>query len=265
MSVPPATPKSVRIATYNLENMGNGKSEESMAHLASTLKSLNADVVGIQEEKSLATLDQFLQNHGLAETYPYRAVFAVPGSTQNVGILSRFEISHQASNHDRGPFVRDLGGAQIEIPGYPMRLYVGHLKADPFYMGRHTPQDYEKARARRQGEVEGIEHVLAEDMSGIPAHHYVVMMDGNAVPESKEMQTLVDPHASVPFVDPLTAQTGPESISHPPTGHRYDYIMLSPEMAKDVVPGSAHVYRENPESLQASDHLPVVMDLRIAS
>lgn len=261
MSTAETGPSQVRIATYNFENMGSGKTPEAMENLASTLKTLDADVVAFEEVRSQAALDEFTSTYKLDADYPYKAVFQVAKSGQNVGFMSRFPISHKESNYSKGPFMRDLGEVQIDIPNYPLRMYVGHLKADPFFMGHPKPEEFQRARDKRMAEVKGIQKVLQGDMASIPGRRYIVCGDLNVQPDSPEMKALRDASSPTPLMDPLADQNGPETISHPPTGRRYDYLMLSPEVADDVVAGSVGVYRDNPVAEKASDHLPVVLTL----
>ena len=186
-----------------------------------------------------------------------------------MGVLSRFPITGkqafnvadgggiQAANKPgRMAFERNVGCVDIDVKGYPVKLYVAHLKADPFYQGNPTPEKIKAAQDRRMDQVAQLKGLLARDMKAYPSARYVVAGDMNAAPETPEMKRLASDDGKAKLVDPLADRPG--EISHPATGHRYDYMLLDPKTAQGV--RSAGVFHLDGVD-GASDHLPVVYDI----
>ena len=268
-------PGQIRVATYNLENLYKGKNSEglaktpeSVAALGKTLSALDADIVAVEEVQSEQVLDQFVSDHLPADSYPYRAVFPSASGNQNVGVLSRFPITSsqpynapdsgaaQGGKSGRMAFERNVGCVDIDVKGVPLKLYVAHLKADPFYQGNHKPEEFEAAKQRRMDQVEELRELVGRDMKAYPSRHYIVAGDMNATPESPEMKELRTPGDGATLVDPLADK--PAEISHPATGHRYDYMLLDPETARTVT--TAGVFHADGAET-ASDHLPLVYSI----
>ncbi len=264
-------PTRIKLATYNVGDLfGDGalapkdkkpKPEEELQAVADTLCAMDADVVALQEVQSEEVLDRSLLQRLPPTAYPYRKVFAARGSVHNVAILSRYPMSDE-SRVDGIPIVgqpakatRGVAGATVDVPGWPLRFYDVHFKADPFYARPFTPQ-----QLREAGETRRLEsRQLIDVMRPYPGQHYAAAGDLNTTQDQPEVQYLVAGE-SAPLRDPLAGRRDPDSWSHPATQSRKDYILLDPETAKHVV--SVQVVR-TPQALKASDHLPVMVELEL--
>jgi endonuclease/exonuclease/phosphatase family metal-dependent hydrolase len=232
--------------------------------IADSLVEANGDVVGLQEVRSEASLEKFVTEHDLAESYPHREFFKTnDGGGSHMAILSRHPIEATQSHRQRivgldaegreRKMTRDVAEADIRIGGVPTKTYVVHLKADPYFANNPTPEQMDAAEQRRLAERDMVSQIVAEDIAEIPSRHYVVMGDTNDDAGSATATAFLTDQ-TVPLVDPHQNLSGPESLSHPPSGRRLDVTYLSPGLADQVVPGSAQVL---PWQESGSDHSPV--------
>lgn len=228
----------VRFASYNV-----AKFEHPQA-VAATVREVSADVLALQEVPSAESLDAF------AADYPHREFFKTNDPRgHHMALLSKHPVTSTESHRD-GTFVRGVGEAEVQIGGFPCRVYTTHLKADPFHGKPYTQADVVRAQERRSLEFGALTGIVAEDLPAMPARRYVVAGDMNAGPA--EVQGLLDTGL---LSDPLAASA---EISHPPTSLRRDYLLASP--AVDVVSSGVH---DTPTARAASDHLPVVLTLEL--
>lgn len=229
----------VRFASYNVAKF------EHPEAVAATVRELGADVLALQEVPSPESLD------GFAAEYPHREFFKTNDPKgHHLAVLSKHPLV-SAESHRDAEFVRGVAEAEVQIGGFPCRVYTTHLKADPFHGKPFTQADVDKAQARRSVEFGALRGIVAEDLPAMPSRRYVVAGDMNAAPA--EVSGLLD---SGLLSDPLAAST---AISHPPTGVRRDYLLASPSL--EVV--SSHVH-DTETARKASDHLPVVLTLDLS-
>jgi endonuclease/exonuclease/phosphatase family metal-dependent hydrolase len=268
----------LRVASCNVETLGETKDpeinlskDEKLHALGETMEEMNADIVILQEVPSEESLKSYVSNYLPEDMYKYIKFFKTNDpSNHHMGILSRFPITETESNKDREfpvpgksekmSFLRDVSETQINVGPYPLRIYDVHFKANPYFQkaDANSPEKLLKAKNKRAAEVTELKKIILEDMKRTPSMLYIVAGDMNAPPEASELQPLKEGFARL--VDPMENCNGPEYISHPVTNNRLDYIMVSPELNKGVIPGSAKVHHSENAS-KASDHLGVMVDI----
>lgn len=299
---PPAKREgAVRIATYNVENLfdaiddpaltgryediDDAKPESALAGVAAAIRSLDADILALQEIEAEAVIRWFRDSHLQGLGYDHLASIDA-GDERGIeqAVLSRFPITEiknwpgknlagihpdnwgDAENFNAGTpirFHRSPLRVTVEVPPsdgavpYELTMYVVHHKS-----GR--PGDY-----WREAEAFGLVELL-EEAGSDPEHNIVILGDFNAYLTDQSVQTIV----SAGFTDALgdVYIRGPQFTTHE-SGRRIDHILVNAALAPELVPGSGFVlgtpalpegadWRDpwRPEGY-ASDHYPVAVDL----
>lgn len=267
-----------KLATYNVENLFDGsntvldpkrnpaKSAADKEMLARSMRTLNADVMGLVEVESLATLRKFRDAYVPDMGYKYLALHEGNDPRGiDVAIMSRFPITHLKSHENAefgvpgqsapGKLCRDLLQATIKPgKGYSFTLFMTHLKArpgDPY------------SDAKRKAEAQFIRRVLRDFEDDHTNANYVLMGDLNDRPTSETLKVFLEGRDRDPKLFDAFSELGPSAYSYHPIKYRgrIDYILLSEGIRKEYVAGSAQI-QNTPEALEASDHLPgsVVID-----
>jgi len=272
----------VTIASYNVENMfdnddngGKGgkktppKSDGEMKAVASTLKKADADIIVLEEVENREMLDTLVDKYMKSPEYPERVL--IPGNDPrgiNVAVLSRFPVMNVESHKDdrfraneshiyKNPikFSRDLLETDIKVaPNFTVTVYATHLKSQ---IGG------ERADDKRLAEAQEIRRIIEQDMKEYPNKAFVVAGDFNDSPQSKPVQAVIGTGRNA-LVDPLAPLPMSEQYTYTYRGKqdRLDYILMSTELQKDYVSGSAHVIR-TPEAAEGSDHSPIELSIRV--
>ena len=274
-----------RVATYNLEgyldtpSQGRpAKSEPAKAKVRESLRALHPDVLALQEMGSVRALLQLrdsLKAEGL--DLPYWEHVSGFDTNIHVAVLSRFPITARRSQTNqtfllggrRFGVSRGFGEVDIQVStNYSFTLLVAHFKSRrPVAQADEADLRLEEAKLLRQE----IDRVLATD----PAANLVVLGDLNDSPDSPSTRTvlgrgrarLVDTRpaessgegtSATPGVDPAARRiTWTHFYSRDDSYTRIDYLLLSPGMAREWVPGQSCVLRLPGWGL-ASDHRPLV-------
>lgn len=125
-----STPQSadIKIATYNIENLDDKISKTRKDRLRAVLSSLNADIIGFQEIKSVSALDSILSEKytiGMADTSnePQKLAIAVrdPFEITNIDLAFR-----DPSDDDAFPKTRDLLHVSIARDSLHLTVLVHH-------------------------------------------------------------------------------------------------------------------------------------------
>lgn len=240
----------LRVATYNIHAGAGMDNVFDLDRQTSELRSLNADVIGLQEaDRHWGPRSEWRDLAGeLAERlgmYVYFAPIysldpAEPGGPRaefGVAVLSRYRIV-SADNHeitrlstqDPNPSpapAPGFGEAVVRVKGRPVHVYVTHL-------------DYRPDPAVRVAQVADTRRIMAEDRGP-----KILLGDFNAEPGAPEL---------APLWEELTdADPGAPTFPAQDPVKRIDYVAVSK--------GAARVRRAwVPESV-ASDHRAVVADL----
>jgi endonuclease/exonuclease/phosphatase family metal-dependent hydrolase len=240
--------RGLRVASFNIHHGVGLDGLLDLVRIAATVEHTGAEVVGLQEvDNHWSERSNFVdQATWLAEYLDMQVVFGAnldldpltPGAPRRqygTAILSAYKIRSWTNTllpRPAGGEQRGLLQADIKVRGTPVRVFNTHLQHD--------------SQVERLAQVDLIRQVLATADRSV-----VLLGDLNATPDSPEIGGLTDL-----VVDAwVTAGVGDGFTYDAATPHaRIDYVMSS----GDVVARTAAVVTSD-----ASDHLPVVVDLAL--
>lgn len=276
----------LKVAAYNIENAFDKyddpytrdegtdvKLRWEYERIAGALKAIDADVVSFEEVENeqvlKALVDEYLPDMG----YKY---VAVPLSNDErgikLGIISRLPIESITSyrwqtltlpdTDQTWHFARGLMRVRLVLDdGSLINVFVVHLKSK-----RSTEND-PQSNKWRTSEALRIRAIIDDMLKANPDSRIIIMGDYNSNPDDPAMtellrprpdgsQILSDSHSSIPMPDRTTFPSDryPNTI--------FDYILTSPALTHDLVPGSAGIYND-PELTKGSDHHPVYATFEI--
>lgn len=239
--------RTLTVATYNIHHAAGIDGVLDLERVAQVLEDTEAEVIGLQEvDNRWGTRSEYVdQAAWLAERlgmhYCYTANLdnpPAPGQTANrqygTAILSEYELddctSTPLTNHHNGE-QRSLAQADVKVRGVDFRFYNTHLTHN--------------STAGRLRQAAEINRLIADDL--VPG---IVVGDMNATPDSTTYDSL-----TAYLRDAWTAGDG-EGYTFPAhePDRRIDYIFTT----EDIEATNSEVV-----STPASDHLPVVSDVRL--
>jgi len=256
--------------------------EESKRITAKAIRTVNADVICLQEVESLPVLDRFNSFYLGGMEYTHRAVIDCFDPRQiDVAVLSRHPIvslrSHRQERNKAGTaflFSRDCLEIDLNVGGTLLTLYANHFKS--MMEGRDA------TRARRQEQAERVAAIIdARWKKPRYKGNFAVLGDLNDYPEGKTALAALLEHKGLDNV--LTRLPEAERWTHYYAGgnayRQLDYLLLSAGLAK-ANPGKPAVMRRGlpwrakkvtEERLdgvgendpKASDHAPLYMDITL--
>ncbi len=243
----------VRVATFNIHHGVGTTRRLDLGRTAATIAEIDPDVIGLQEvDRCWSRRSGFTDQAGdLAERLGMHLAFgatlrrATSDPEQQpreygVALLSRHRIVAKRNTllpRPRGSEQRSLLEAEVVIGEVTLRCLCTHLQ-------------HRFRRARREQATAVSAAVTAT--SGAPATPTVLMGDLNARPGTPELTTLTE-H----LVDTWPGAGDGPGYTYRTTrpGARIDYVLTSPGIA---------VERARVVATDASDHLPVSVDLRLS-
>ena len=238
----------LRVATYNIHHGAGHDDVLDLEDTARVLRSTHADVIGLQEvDRHWSERSDFLdETEWLADRLDMHAVFGAnldldplePEQERRqygTAILSRFPIESWSNTHlpkfgdheQRGLLV-----AAIKVRGVTVRMTDTHLQHDN--------------NLEREAQAARIVELLGDE-----PERTILVGDLNAEATTPEITTLTD------VLDDSWAKVG--------VGAGFTYSADAPTKRIDFVLASHDVRFRRAEvvSTQASDHLPVVVDLSV--
>lgn len=302
----PRTPGAIRFATYNLLNLFDQKDDPAFGGkiddiilaikagrgraLAKVIKTMDADILALQEVESLDALLWFRDTYLPEAGYQYvvsRDVGHYRGIEQSV--MSRFPITDsqiwpgvsldKVTRVGTGwtPAPPGLQGG-LKIRRSPLRVDIkinDGFMLSVFNVHHKSGPDF---RFRRESEALKIVELVNEFQSRFPKRSIIVAGDFNASPNDKSIRVYLD--AGLIDVLAQRAVAGKGGFHHRDaapfitheSGMIRDYIFLNRAAHRHLVSRSAHVFgtvyigdfdwrkRLYPEGY-ASDHYPVIIDL----
>lgn len=238
----------LRIMTFNIHHAAGTDGVLDLSRIARIIRDNHAEVVGLQEvDRHWSDRSEFVdQATALARALRMHVVYGAnldlapldPGQPRRqygTAILSRYPIVDSRNTYlpnAPGKEQRGLLHARVVVRGVGFNVYNTHLQHDS------QPLRIEQSAAIR---------ALIGGRSG-PS---VLMGDLNATPEAPEITHLTE--ILVDTWEKVGVGPGYTYDATNPT-KRIDYVLSSP----DIAIGHAAVVTTN-----ASDHLPVVVDLRL--
>lgn len=238
----------LRVMSYNIHHAEGSDAVLDLDRIAGIIRDNGAEVVGLQEvDRHWGARSGFVDQAGaLAEALDMHVVYGAnldldplePGQPRRqygTAILSRYPILESSNTYlpnVAGKEQRGLLHARVVVRGVRVNVYNTHLQHDS------QPLRLEQAGAVR-------------DLITARSGPYLLMGDLNATPEAPEVTHLTE--AMTDTWDAVGTGPGYTYGATNPT-KRIDYVLSSPDIALD----DAVVV-----STQASDHLPVVVSLRL--
>lgn len=284
-----ADPEDQRVVTYE-GRVVKKKPAAARKKIAERIRSIDVDVLAVQEVEDIDTLRYFARNElGAPGLYPY--VVLIEGNDPrliDLAVLSKYPIgaatSWQHAVHPDEPkdrvFSRDL--LEVEILDHARRkrlctVYNNHLKSHfvPFFEDQGAGAAAADERRRRQAET--VARIVKDRTR--PNSAYVVLGDMNDPPGSDALAPLVAdvrPELLNGLAEPTETRPAPADDPPPPSAawtHRFkpvrqparyelfDQVWLSPSLAGRQV--GSWVDRRTKLGGDGSDHDPawVVIDL----
>jgi endonuclease/exonuclease/phosphatase family metal-dependent hydrolase len=241
------------------------KPREQLEALAKSIRSLNADVLALTEVENRGILEQFVTV--FLPDMGYEVVLFEGNDSRgiDVALLSRLPIGNVTSHrHLRFPdangkpmrYQRDLLEVNIVPPEHrPFDVFVAHLKSKGGEDG---------GLEIREGEARETRKIFDEILKAKPDAPFVLCGDFNDTIDSEPVKTIIGegPMGLTPFVRELPdGET--ISFNQPPFLSMIDFILASPQMAKDYVSHSYHIVVGGSPEKTGSDHNPVKAMFRL--
>jgi endonuclease/exonuclease/phosphatase family metal-dependent hydrolase len=277
-------PTRFRVATYNVENYLDRpggtrpvKTTEGRAKVRESLRALGADVVALQEMGStnaLLELRASLKAEGL--DYPHWEHVAAWDTNINVAVLSKFPITARRPHTNDSylligrRFRVSRGFAEIDLQvndRYSFTLITAHLKS------RRPVPEADEAEMREQEALLLREYVDTR-LKANPNFNLVVLGDFNDTKDAKSTRALLG-RGKHSLVDTRPAERNGDNQPNPnprweprnitwtyhyakeDTYSRFDYLLLSPGMAREWDKGDTYVLTLANWAI-GSDHRPIV-------
>lgn len=275
----------VTLATYNLENYvleatGNraAKSEESKAKVAQVLKSIQADIVALQEVGGREALEDLCRRMAdLGWPFPHREWIQGHDTNIQVSLISRHPIV------SRRPHTRDsylLSGRRFQVsrgilevdvkvnPAYTLTVLAAHLKS------RRPIPDADEGEMRLE-EARILRGKIDARLRESPQSNLVVLGDLNDTKDSPSIRALMGKGRGALVDSRPSERNGDTGYTPNPrwqprtvawthyygvedTYGRVDYVLLHPNVAREWLPALGYVPNV-PDWGKASDHRPVVV------
>lgn len=282
-----ALPKSLRIATYNVENYTSAnrmtaegyreaypKSEVSKRALYEVIRVLNADVLALQEMGPGAYLDELQRDLAtLGIHYPHKVLLEAQDKERCLAALSKIPF-RSVQKHERIPFKylnaevqskRGLLEVELETAAGVVSLWILHLKSR-FSLG---PKDPESALFRA-AEATALRDVIVQTSGDPQKKRFLILGDFNDVKKARPVRAfLTRGKLQLSSLLEATDSRGERWTHHYAKEDRYervDNILCSPALlasiANDGLSQKAQaLILDHEECALASDHRPILVTL----
>jgi len=301
------TPGTLRLASYNALNlfdahddpMLTGRNDDATGTkpdaekkaLAETIRTIDADVIGLQEIESLGALREFV-NEYLSDMGYEHIVSIDVGQERGIenAVISRYPLSN-ARVWPGYP----LGGTHPEKYGKGKNWYAGEpitFRRSPLMVDVTVPKSktgtddaYEftlfvvhnkSGRFNtywREAEGDVLASFINDFQAADPGRNIALLGDFNAQADEKSVSVYRE-KAAMTHVLGHTGRNSQRTLTHS-SGRAIDFILLNRAMNSEMVENSAFVYATpvRPKGMDwrttptpegyASDHMPIVVDLRL--
>jgi endonuclease/exonuclease/phosphatase family metal-dependent hydrolase len=277
------------VQNYNLENRqladGGGfrpdypKPEAEKAALRAVIRSLDADVIALQEmggAQFLEELRQDLATEGV--NYPYGDAMLAADEKRGLAVLSRIPLGQITAHRDlvgtrpggdKNPSAEPVrrGLLEVRVPwtGGEVTLFVLHLKS-------RLTDDKTDPAAEEQRAAEAVA-VREQILRGLPqdsdaetvskSARFVVMGDFNDAPGSRPLRAMQakGKREIARWIDAADSRghRWTHAYARQASYSRFDHALVSPALAASV---ERAWIGDTPETALASDHRPLILRLR---
>jgi endonuclease/exonuclease/phosphatase family metal-dependent hydrolase len=276
---------SLVIATYNLQNYtfadrrseegfrpAYPKPEQEKAALRAVIRSLDADVLALQEiggPAFLAELRRDLASEGMV--YPYGEAMLAADEARGLAVLSRVPLGAITAHRDlraRGRGVEEAelvrrGMLQAEVRGAGgatrVTLFIVHLKSR-LAVDRDDPQAEDQRVAEAQAVRDRILKVFPEP--GAPSARFVLLGDFNDLPGSRALEAVEARGKTriASWTDAADSRGHRWTHAYERLGlySRFDQVFVSAALEGEV---RRAWIADGAEVAGASDHRPLVLEL----
>ena len=279
-----ADAETFRVATYNLNNYldastetRHAKSDESKAKIRESILAIKPDVLAVEEMGTLSALKE-LRGSLKAEGLDFPNWEYVSGFDTNihVAVLSKFPFTsvrpqtndYFLLNGKRFHVSRGFAVVDIQVnTNYSFTLIAAHLKSK-----RPIPAADESELRHEEAKV--LHEKIEEAFAANPNVNLVVLGDLNDYKDSSSIKEVIgkgkhklvdtrpaerngDNPASAPHILDAPTVTWTHYFAKEDVYSRLDYVLLSPGMAHEWLPGETYVLA-SPNWGKGSDHRPVV-------
>ncbi|MBV2122066.1 MAG: endonuclease/exonuclease/phosphatase family protein [Candidatus Thiodiazotropha sp. (ex Ctena orbiculata)] len=273
-----------RVRTFK-GRLVKAKKDKDTKAIADRIKSMDVDVLAVQEVENIDILKEFNRKH-LGNLYPHRVL--IEGNDPrliDVGVLSKLPIgavtSFQTAVHPEASGTRVFGRDLLEVEIQSQdrsktlfTLYNTHLKS---HFGDDEDNGKVKNDTRRRQQAESIQKIVADRMR--TNSRYVIVGDMNDGPEDAPLSALKtiegndlvnaleNPIETRPAKEEKTGP-GPQTTAwthrfkksgQPPEHRLFDQIWLSPKLAEGQ--GQSFIDRRTKHGGNGSDHDPAWVEL----
>lgn len=279
---PPVIAQPLVVGTYNVQNYtmanrrtddgyrpGYPKPEAEKAALRAVIRRMDADVIALQEVGGpafLAELRRDLASEGVV--YPHGEAMLAADEARGLAVLSRVPLGAVRAHRDMAGRRRGSGEAeavrrgllQIEVPRTegPVTLFVVHLKSR---LG--VDKDDPQAEDQRVAEAQAVRNRVLELFPDPASARFLVMGDFNDLPGSRALRAVESRGKTrvARWVDAADERGHRWTHAYPARAlySRFDHALVSPGLAGAV---ARAWIADWPEVAQASDHRPVLLELR---
>jgi endonuclease/exonuclease/phosphatase family metal-dependent hydrolase len=246
---------------------GNPKSEREKLALFELLVEERPDILLMCEvggDDQLGQIDEQLKKRGLE--YPHREWIEGVDEVRHVALFSRFpiaardphdEVSYEI-NGRRLQVLRGFLEADIQVDSdYRIKVYAAHLKSK--MSTKSSPFSGLTQSEMRLNEARLLREKIEEDLAADPKVNLLVAGDMNDTPKSKPIQLLFGSGLLDLCPQDDRGYSGTWYDKRKRRYERFDYMLLSGGLQKELVEGSARL-RDDKTAKIASDHFPLVAE-----
>jgi endonuclease/exonuclease/phosphatase family metal-dependent hydrolase len=275
--------QALTVATYNIENytianrMVEGvyrqaypKPEKERAALAQVIGAMKPDVLAVCEMGPPAFLAEFQSELKLAgQNYPYAVLLEAADADRHVAVLSKVPFKEVKQHTDLTyPYFGQTervkrGLLEVIVPTTEgeVSVFVIHLKSK-FTERRDDPE----ASLQRASEAEAVRDRILARFPDPTKAKYLLVGDWNDTKGTRPVRALQKRGETVIGTLVNATDSRGETWTHffrrEDIYSRIDFILMSPALAPHVVADSAKIY-DGPGTADASDHRPVVLELKL--
>ncbi|MDX1970893.1 MAG: endonuclease/exonuclease/phosphatase family protein [Candidatus Sumerlaeia bacterium] len=237
--------------------------------LAKALRTINADIVVLQEFESENFARQIAEKYLEDLNYEYFSASESPTWYMNVVVMSRIPLGvHYSYKNVFTPVVGQTNedGTPAQQSNINTRMWAVDVIPNEEYVftltGVHLKAGGgDRNAAMRTGQYDFLKGQFQRFLNERPEANLLMVGDFNSYPESPELAGFLAPSGRVKLINPTA---GKEFLTHPAEepSRQLDYIIFNNNMAPEITPESVQiapgVSRE--DMIKIADHLPLVVE-----